>query len=188
MIGIIMLSKEERKKHLMMSLTCLRQRGEKRPIFSKNIPTKKELKLIRKGLKNGDIDEKLLKKFFPMAYEGVKKYGFFKYFFLIHNKSIRMLERYTHNKKLVDWCTAYPAKIVGKSGSKWVVERIDGKKIITNSEVYPGIRAIDETKLNIDSNVILHRDKIHMILNKKEYEKAKKFYLEFLRTKEIIQR
>lgn len=165
----------------MIALSCLRQKGEKRPIFSPDVPTKKELELIKKGLKYGNIDENLLKKLFPMSYEGITKYGIFEYFFFVHNKLINKLERYTHDKRLVEWCLAYPAKVVGKNGSKWIVKRIDGKRIITDSEAYPGIRAIDETKLKIGSNVILHRDKIHMILNEKEFDIALNFYNKFLK-------
>jgi len=174
-----MLSKSKKKKHLMIALSCLRQEGEKRPIFSPVVPTKKELRLIKEGLKNGDIDEKLLKKMFPMSYEGVTRYEIFKYFFYIHNKLINKLERYTNDKKLVEWCLAYPARIIGKNDSKWVVERVDGKKIITDSEAYPGIRVLNEKELKIGDLVILHRDKINMILNKKEFKTALEFYNKF---------
>jgi len=178
-----MLSKAKKKKHLMIAISCLRQKGEKRPIFSPNVPTKKELELIKKGLKNGDIDEKLLKKLFPMSYDGVSKYEIFEYFFYFHNKLINKLERYTHDKILVEWCLAYPAKIVDKTNSKWVVRRIDGKKVITNSEAYPGIRVLNENRLKIGDLVILHRDKIHMVLNEKEFEIALKYYNKFKREK-----
>jgi hypothetical protein len=127
-------------------------------------------------LETGDVDESMLRKFFPMAYEGVNEYGFFEYFFLIHNKTIGMLDRYTKDR-LVEWCTAYPGKIVDKNDSKWVVERPDGKRIVADSEAYPGI--IVEKRLKIGDFVILHRDKIHMILKKEEYENALKFYSKF---------
>ncbi|NIM47437.1 MAG: hypothetical protein GTN40_04765 [Candidatus Aenigmarchaeota archaeon] len=177
-----MLSKAKKKKHLMIAISCLRQEGEKRPIFSPDVPTKKELELIKKGLKNGNIDEELLKKLFPMSYNGVTKYGFFEYFFYVHNKLINKLERYTHDKRLVEWCLAYPAKIVSKTNSKWVVKRIDDKKITTDSEAYPGI--IIENELKIGDLIILHRNKIHMILSEKEFETALKYYNKYLREKE----
>ena len=108
-----------------------------------------------------------------MAYEGVSKYGFFEYFFLVHNKTIGMLERYTKDE-LVEWCTAYPAKIVDKKDFKWIVERPDDKKIIADSEAYPGI--ILEKDLKIGDLVVLHRDKIHMVLDKNEFENSLRFY------------
>ena len=158
----------------MIALSCLRKEGEKRPIFSPIVPTKKEIELIKKGLKDGDIDERLLKKLFPMSYEGVNKHEIFEYFFLVHNKLINKLKRYTHDKKLVEWCLAYPARIIGKKDSKWVVERVDGKKIITDSEAYPGI--IIEKNLKIGDMIILHRNKIHMVLDKNEFETALKLF------------
>ena len=172
-----MLSKEKKKKHLMIAISCLKQEGEKRPIFSPNTPTKKELELIKKGLKNGDIDEKLLKKLFPMSYDGITKYDIFEYFFYVHNKLINKLERYTHDKRLVEWCLAYPSRIVDRKDFKWLVERPDGKRIITDSEAYPGI--IIEKNMKIGDLVILHRNKIHMILDKNEFEKALQFYNKF---------
>ena len=168
--------KEDRIRLLKMAISCLRKEGEKRPIFSSDVPTKEEIDIIKNSLETGDVNEDLLKRFFSMAYKGVSNYGFFEYFFFVHNKTIRMLERYT-NKGLVDWCTAYPARIVDKTNSTCIVERIDGKRIITDSEAYPEI--IIEKKLKIGDLVILHRDKIHMILNEKEFETALKFYNKF---------
>ena len=159
-----------------MAVSCLRKEGDERPIFSLRVPTKEEIEIIKNSLESEDVDENLLKKFFPMAYEGVSKYGFFEYFFIIHNKTIGMLERYTKNG-LVEWCLAYPSKIVDKKESKWVVERPDGKRITADSEAYPGI--IVEKNLKIGDLVILHRDKIHIVLDKKEFEKAMEFYNEF---------
>lgn len=159
-----------------MAISCLRKEGEERPIFSPNVPTREEIEKIKKSLETGDVDENLLKKFFPMAYEGVNKYGFFDYFFLVHNKKIGMLERYTKDK-LVEWCTAYPAKIVDRKDSKWVVERPDGNRIIADSEAYPGITI--EKELKIGDLVILHRDKIHMVLDKDEFETTLEFFNKF---------
>ena len=88
-----------------------------------------------------------------------------------------MLERYT-KEKLIDWCTAYPAKIVDKKDSKSIVETTDERKIICDSEAYPGI--IIEKELKIGDLIVLHRDKIHMILDKNEFETALKFYKKFL--------
>jgi hydrogenase maturation factor len=168
--------KEDRIKFLKMAVSCLRQEGDERPIFSPKVPTKEEIDTIKKSVEAGDIDENLLKKFFPMAYEGVSKYGFFEYFFLVHNKTIGMLERYTKNG-LVEWCLAYPSRIVDKKDSKWVVERSDGKRVLSDSEAYPGITV--ERNLKIGDLVVLHRGKIHMILDREEFEKALKFYNEF---------
>ena len=168
--------KDDRIKFLKMAVSCLRKEGDERPIFSLRVPTKEEIEIIKNSLESEDVDENLLKKFFPMAYEGVSKYGFFEYFFIIHNKTIGMLERYTKNG-LVEWCLAYPSKIVDKKESKWVVERPDGKRITADSEAYPGI--IVEKNLKIGDLVILHRDKIHIVLDKKEFEKAMEFYNEF---------
>jgi len=171
--------KEDRIKFLKMAISCLRKEGETRPIFSPNIPTKDEINIIKKSLETGDINEDLLKKFFPMAYEGVSEYGFFEYFFYVHNKTIRMLEKYTKDKGLVDWCTAYPAKIVDKVGSKCIVETVDGRMIKTDSEAYPGITI--EKELKTGNWIILHRNKIHMVLNEKEFETTLKYYNKFKR-------
>ncbi|MFQ6020397.1 MAG: hypothetical protein ACE5J4_00010 [Candidatus Aenigmatarchaeota archaeon] len=169
-----MLTNKEKKQFLMIALSCLRKKGEARPIFSPDVPTKDELDSIREGLKNGNIGEDLLKKFFPIAYKGVLKHGIMKYFFLIHNKMIMNLDRYTKTN-LVEWCRAYPSKIIGKKNSKWVVERIDGKKIISDTNIYPGLK-LNDKDLRIGSLVILHRGKIHMVLNEKQYKEAVEFF------------
>ncbi|NIO44013.1 MAG: hypothetical protein GTN36_00450 [Candidatus Aenigmarchaeota archaeon] len=175
------MDKENKIRLLKMAISCLRREGETRPIFSPAVPTKKEIDIIKNYLKEGEVEEDLLKKFFPMAYQGVSKYGFFEYFFYFHNKTIRMLERYTKDKGLVDWCTAYPAKIVDKFDSKCVAETIDGRVIKTDSEAYPGI--IIENELKTGNWVILHRDKINMFLNEKQFETALRFYNKFKKEK-----
>ncbi len=171
------MNKEDKIRFLKMAISCLRREGETRSIFSPSVPTNEEIDVIKNSLKTGDFNENLLEKFFPMAYEGVSKYGFFEYFFYVHNKNIRMLERYTHDKTLVEWCTAYPAKIVDKFDSKFIVETVDGRVIKTDSEAYPEI--IIENELKTGNWVILHRDKIHMILNEKEFETALNYYNKF---------
>jgi len=175
------MNKEDKIRLLKMAISCLRREGETRPIFSPNVPTNKEIDIIKNSLKTGDVNEDLLKKFFPMAYEGVSKYRFFEYFFYVHNKIIRMLERYTKDKGLVDWCTAYPAKIVDKINSKCIVETVDGRVIKTDSESYPGV--IVEKELKTGNWVILHRDKIHIILNEKQFKTALKYYNKFKKEK-----
>ncbi len=168
--------KEDRIRLLKMAISCLRREGEERPIFSPNVPTKEEIDVIKKSLETGIVEEGMLKKFFPMAYKGVSEHGFFEYFFLIHNKTIGMLERYTKDK-LVEWCTAYPGIIVDKDNSGWVVERPDGKRIITDSEAYPGITI--EKGLKIGDFVILHRNKVHMVLSEEEYKTVLEIYNKF---------
>ena len=172
--------KEEKIRLLKMAISCLRKEREERPIFSPDIPTKEEIEIIKNSLETEDVDENLLKKFFPMAYEGVSEYGFFEYFFFVHNNKIRNLERYTQNE-LFDWCTAYPARIVDKINSKFIVETVDGRIVKTDSEAYPEI--IVEKELKIGYLVILHRNKIHMILNEKEFGTALEFYNKFKREK-----
>ncbi|MFH1474148.1 MAG: hypothetical protein ABIE55_04650 [Candidatus Aenigmatarchaeota archaeon] len=168
--------KEDKIRFLKMAISCLRKGDDKRPIFSPDVPTDEDVEIIKKSLETGNIEENMLKRFFPIAYKGVSEYGFFEYFFSIHNMNIGMLEKYTKDK-LVDWCTAFPGKIVDRKESKWVVERYDGKRIISDSEAYPGITI--EKELKIGDFVILHRDKIHMVLNKDEFETALKFYNKF---------
>lgn len=174
------MNKEDKIRLLKMAISCLRREGETRPIFSVDVPTKEEINIIKNSLKTGEIDESLLKRFFPMAYEGVSKYGFFEYFFYIHNKTVGMLERYTQNK-LVEWCTAFPAKIVDKTNSKCIVETVDGRVIKTNSEAYPEI--IIEKELKTGDLIVLHRDKLHMVLNEKEFKIASEFYNKFKKEK-----
>ncbi|MFH0929407.1 MAG: hypothetical protein V1818_03570 [Candidatus Aenigmatarchaeota archaeon] len=169
---------DEKIKFLKMAISCLRRAGDDRPIFSPDVPSENTIIKIKESIKTGEVDESFLERFFPMAYEGVKEYGFFEYFFLVHNRTICMLEKYTKNK-LVEWCTAYPSRIVKRKDSKWVVERIDSKEIITDSECYPGI--ITESVLKIGDLVILHRDKIHMVLSQKEFETASEYYNRFKR-------
>jgi hydrogenase maturation factor len=176
------MNKEDKIRLLKMAISCLREEGEKRPIFSLDVPTNEEIEIIKNSLENGDVNENLLKRFFPMAYKGVINYGFFEYFFYAHNKTIRMLERYTHDKRLVEWCTAYPAKIVDRTDSKWVVETIDGKKLVTDSEAYS--RIIVEKELKIGDFVVLHRNKIHIVLNEKEFDEASEFYNKFKEEKD----
>ena len=161
-----MLSKETKKRFLQMALTCLRPPDEKRPIFSPDTPNDKELAKIKKGLKTGDIDEKLLARFFPMAYEGITKNGFMEYYFTDHNQAIRNLPRYTR-PGLVEWCTAHPARIVKSVGSRYEIELINGRRMITDSELYPGIIAY--RRLKEGDPVIVHRDKINMKISEKEY-------------------
>jgi len=161
-----MLSKEIKKRFLQMALTCLRTPGEKRPVFSPTVPTDKELAEIKEGLKTGNIDEELLARFFPMAYEGITKNGFMEYYFTDHNRLIRGLPRYTEFG-LVEWCTAYPARVIKSIGDKYEVELIGGKKIITDSELYPGVIAYH--RLNEGDFIIVHRNKINMKIDKKEY-------------------
>jgi len=176
------MNKKDKIKLLEMAISCLREEGETRPIFSVDVPTKEEIDIIKNSLETEDVNESLLKKFFPMAYEGVNKYGFFKYFFYVHNKTIRMLERYIKDKGLVEWCTAYPARVVDKINSKWIVETIDGRIVKTDSEAYPEIKV--EKDFKIGDLVVLHRDKVHMVLNKKEFEIALDFYNKYLREKD----
>jgi hypothetical protein len=170
------MNEEDKIRLLKMAISCLRKPGETKPVFSNDIPTKEEIDIIKKSLENEKVDEILLKKFFPMAYEGVNKHGFFEYFFFVHNDLIRKLERYTKDK-LFDWCTAYPAKIVDKVDSKYVVETVDGRIIKTDSEAYPGI--IVEKQLKIGDLIILHRDKIHIVLNKENFEIVSKLHKKF---------
>jgi len=149
-----------------MALTCLRTPGEMRPVFSPTIPTDKELAEIKEGLKTGDIDEELLAKFFPMAYKGITQNDFMEYYFTDHNRLIRGLPRYTEFG-LVEWCTAHPARIIESMGDKYGVELIGGRKMITDSELYPGV--IAHRHLNEGDFIIVHRDKINMKIDKKEY-------------------
>ena len=161
-----MLSKEIKKRFLQMALTCLRTPGEMRPVFSPTVPTDKELAEIKEGLKTGNIDENLLAKFFPMAYKGITQNGFMEYYFTDHNRLIRGLPRYTEFG-LVEWCTAHPARIIKSMGDKYGVELIGGRKMITDSELYPGVRV--NQHLNEGDFIIVHRDKINMKIDKKEY-------------------
>lgn len=154
-----------------MALTCLRKLGETRPIFSPDIPTHEELEKIKCGLKDGDIEETLLKKFFPMAYEGVLKNDVLEYHLKVHNKILMDLDRYTKTG-LVEWCKAYPGTIIERKDKGWLVERVDGKRLIMDSEVYPGIKAVEDEMLEKGSRVVIHRDKIHLVLNEEEYKEA----------------
>lgn len=170
------MKKEEKLKFLKIATSCLRKQGDDRPIFSPSVPTKKDIETINSSIKTKEVDEEILKKFFPMAYEGVTEHSIFEYFFSIHNSLIRKLKRYTKDK-LFDWCTAYPGKIIGKENSKWLVETIDKRKIVTDSICYPEI--LCETNLKEGDKIILHREKISLVLNDEEFEKAVRYYNEF---------
>jgi hypothetical protein len=52
-------------------------------------------------------------------------------------------------------------------GDKYEVELIGGKKMITDSELYPGVIAYRQ--LNEGDFIIVHRNKINMKIDKKEY-------------------
>ena len=179
-----MLSKKQKKQLLTMAISCLRQEGETRHFFSETMPTEDELNLIKKGLIDGNIDEDVIKKFFPMAYEGVSKYGFFGHFFYNHNKEIMNLPKYNVDEKLVKWCTAYPVQLIGKTDSQWIVEIFGNGRITVGRKTYPGIRLIDEDKLKNGLYAIVHRGKINMPLDKEEYEEAVRFYSKFLKEME----
>ena len=165
-----MLSDPDKTRFLQIALTCLRQPGEDRPIFSPDVPTDDELAQIKQGLKTGNIDEDVLQRFFPMAYEGVTTNGFINYFFGPHNKKIQELARYK-NTGLTSWCTAYPAKVLGRIEKLWEVQLPSGKKIITDDEVYPGIHSLDAA-INAGDLVIVHRGKICLKMDGKEYTLA----------------
>lgn len=154
-----------------MALTCLRKPGETRPIFSPDIPTSEELEKIKHGLEDGDVEESLLKKLFPTAYEGILKNDVMEYYFKVHNKILMDLDRYTKTG-LVEWCKAYPGTVIEKKDEGWLVERIDGKKLTLDSEVYPRIKAVEDDMIEKGSRVVVHRDKIHLILNEEEYKEA----------------
>jgi len=101
-----------------------------------------------------------------MAYEGITQNDFMKYYFTDHNRLIRGLPRYT-KFGLVEWCTAHPARIIESMGDKYRVELIGGRKIMTDSELYPGITTYN--RLKEGDFVIVHRDKINMRISEKEY-------------------
>ena len=64
---------------------------------------------------------------------------------------------------------------VAKSGGLYLYNAQENAlEIITDAECYPGI--VTEKNLKIGDNVILHRDKIHMILNQEEFEKASEYF------------
>jgi len=167
-----MLSKQQRRQILMMG--CLRDDTE----FTKE----EQLTYIKKGLK-ADIDEKILEKLFLSAVPGVRKYGILEYFLYYHNLMIMGLEKNIKNKERLEWCTVYPAQVVGKSDSKYIVKRIDDKTLETDSEAYPDIKVLNKNKIVANSYVILHRDKIRLILNEKEFETALRFYNKFKKEK-----
>lgn len=155
-----------KKQFLSVAVGCLRRKGEKREIFSPTVPTKKELAQIKKGLKTGVISKKLLKKFFPMAYAGVSKHGFTKYYFKVHNKKIRSLERYV-KPKLVEWCTVQKATVLNKKGKKYVVRTSRGKKLAVGNEPYPGIHSCNPKELKKGAKVLIHRANLCLILHNK---------------------
>jgi hypothetical protein len=169
-----MLSKAEKKKFLAVALTCLRQPGEDRPIFSKDIPSDQELQDIKKGLLDGDIDEALLEKFFPMAYAGAVRDGVLRYYFVTHNREIRKLARYS-DSGLIPWCTAYPGEIIGEEAGKTMVRLVDGRELLTDAECYPGITA---TRAEKGDRVLVHRGKIHLVLTGDEYAAALRLFEE----------
>lgn len=171
-----MMSTDEKKRFLAMALTCLRQPGDERPIFSPDTPTPGELEIIRKAINDGDIDEKLLERLFPMASKGVSKEGFMRYYFVTHNRAIRGLSRYA-DTGLIDWCTAYPAEVMGsgKKEGEWRVRLPGGKELATDTECYPGIVA---GRVKKGDKVAVHRAKIHLVLSEAEYAEALRLFEE----------
>lgn len=173
---------ETKRKLILMGLTCLKKEGEDLPTvfeeMEKEIPTEDEIEKINKGVKTGEIEDDLLKKFWPIAYNGVSKHGLIKYFFYNHNLFLDSLPKDKINPKLIKWCIAYPAKIVGRIASKYVIEIIDGEKTTTDLVSYPGLD-VSKDEFNIGTYVAYHRDRIHMVLEGKQHEEAVKFYKEF---------
>lgn len=185
-----MLGMQEKKQFLRMALSCLRNANEKDPLLKtvngeKPMPTDDEILAIKNGLASGEIDDSILKKFFPIAYDGVSKYGIFGFYFSEHNKSLRHIAKQDKLADLADWCRAYPAKVVERKGSEFTVERSDGKVLKTTVFKYDSADLLDEKKLEKDSYVALHRGKIHMVLSKDEFEKASSFYKEFQKESQI---
>ena len=75
------MEKEDRIRLLKIAISCLRCEGEERQIFSPTCPTEEDINIIKKSLQNQDVSKEILKKYFPMAYQGVKDHGFFKYLY-----------------------------------------------------------------------------------------------------------
>ena len=169
-----MLSNTDKKKFLAVALTCLRQPGEDRPIFSEDVPSAQELEAIKKGLQDGDVDDALLKKFFPMAYSGVVKEGVLRYYLVSHNREIRMLSRYS-DSGLIAWCTAYPGEVITVEGNKLRVRLANGEELLTDAECYPGITAAHAEK---GDRILIHRGKIHLVLTGEEYATALELFEE----------
>ncbi len=170
---------QTKKKLIMMGLSCLKREGEDLPLLiegmEKELPNENEVEKIKNGFETGNIEDELVKKFWPLAYEGVSRHGITKYYFYYHNL---LLESLKIDQNLTKWCIAYPAKITKKVDSKYILETIDGGEIETDIASYPGIDSFKDN-LEIGTYVALHRDKIHMILQGKDHEEAVRFYKEF---------
>jgi len=174
-----MLSKEDIKEFISFGFPCLRREN---PLFSilreiekkKPKPTEKELNIIKNGLETGNVRDSILKKFWPSAYEGVKKYGVRKYFLVPHNKTRMYLP-----EPIGDWCLFRPGDITGKTDSEYIVKIIDGKEIKSVSIYhpdYPNLKIINENDIKIGSHVAIHRNQIVKVLDENEYITFSNFY------------
>jgi len=170
---MLKLNKEETKDFIRLASPCLRRENPPSPVLKeieikKPKPTEGELNLINKGLETGEVNDSLLRKFFPQAYEGVKKYGLYEYLLGVHNKTRMRLP-----EDIANWCLIHVGNIAEKTDSKYTVETIKGKKIKSTSIYhpdYPNLRTVNEENVKIGSHVLLHRNQIVKILDKNEYE------------------
>lgn len=176
-----MLSMKDKKRFLMMAISCLRNESENDPILKsmnagKPVPTKEEVASIKEGLVSGNVPDDILKKFFRMAYEGVSNQGLLGHFFSGHNRYLQEMQSNEKMKEKAEWCKAYPCKVIEKKGSDFVIEKPDGKRLKTSVFSYEGIELVDQSKVVSGSYVALHRGKIHMMLDKDEFEKASEYF------------
>ena len=128
---------------------------------------------IRMGLDGKIKDEKIMERIVPVATAGVRKYGFLGYFLGQHNYNLEKSK--TNNEEMneeLEKCKARLGDIVGKSDSKYVVRTTDGRELVTDSEVYDGIKMVEDRDLTAGSHVLLHTDKIRMVLNDERYKEA----------------
>ncbi|GEM_PF-4366986 len=132
------------------------------------------LEKIKRGLKTGEVEEKILE-MFPDAYPGVmKKIGeqdpVLSYFLTDHNK-VRMKAYQKFKEEQYKKCLVVPGKVVGEKEGQLIIEGPDGT-----------YTAKKRKSLQKGRFVLIHDGEVVDLLDKKEYEKAKSLFLKTLKS------
>jgi hypothetical protein len=148
---------KEVKRFLSLAFPCLRRPGEERIFFSRRAPYGLELEAMKEGLNSGRIDEMMLARFFPRAYEGVVRYGL-DFYFHEHNRTRERLRELgvdgPEADELSEWCKVKRCTVLGKRRDGYRV--MHGKEAFTVSdEVYPNVKAVP--RLRKGDTILTHR-------------------------------
>ncbi len=165
----MVLSPEQKKKFLKIA----------RPRLNKCISCDEEVRNeIRRGLKNGRVDEKVLS-LFPDAYPGVLrrvKRGdpepVLSYFLTEHNLKRLVLYKQTGREEYRK-CLVVPGEVVGEKDGMLLIRAPDGVHTTRKRKGF-----------SKGSKVLIHDGEVVDILTEKEYSKIKRMYERTLKSLE----